>query len=102
MIGAYAVRMTLSTVAMMLAFGGIGYVMAKANIPRAPVVLALVLAPLMESSLRQSLILSCGSLDIFVTRPIAAVLLVAVVLSLAWPFVDWLLRRRRAATLKPR
>lgn len=102
MIGAYAVSMTLSTVAMMLAFGGIGYVMAKANIPRAPVVLALVLAPLMESSLRQSLILSRGSLDIFVTRPIAAVLLMAVVLSLAWPFVDWLLRRRRAATLKPR
>jgi len=48
-------------------------------------VLALVLAPLLESSLRQSLLLSFGSLKIFVERPLAAALLACVVLSLAAP-----------------
>jgi putative tricarboxylic transport membrane protein len=61
--------------------------MIKANLPRAPLVLALVLAPLMESSLRQSMMMSEGTLNIFFERPIALVLLVAVVFSLAWPAI---------------
>ena len=69
--------------------------MIKADLPRAPLVLALVLAPMMESSLRQSLILSHGSLDIFVIRPVSAVLLVAVVLVLTWPVAMVFIRRRR-------
>ncbi|MEW5933016.1 MAG: tripartite tricarboxylate transporter permease, partial [Bacillota bacterium] len=43
--------------------------------PPAPLVLALVLGNLVETSLRQSLIISGGSMAIFVTRPISAVLL---------------------------
>jgi len=73
------------TVGVTLAFGIIGYFMMKADLPRAPLVLALVLAPLMESSLRQSMMMSEGSLNIFYQRPIALVLFIAVVASLAWP-----------------
>jgi putative tricarboxylic transport membrane protein len=68
--------------------------MIKADLPRAPLVLALVLAPLMESSLRQALMLSDGSLAIFVQRPLAAVLLGAVLLSLIWPLAQSLRQRR--------
>ena len=80
-----------------LAFGVVGWFMIKLDFPRAPLVLALVLAPLLESSLRQSLLLSFGSLKIFVERPLAAALLACVVISIAFPLVSTL---RRAARLK--
>ena len=57
--------------------------MIKLDFPRAPLVLALVLAPLLETSLRQSLLLSFGSPMIFVERPLSAVLLGLVLVSLA-------------------
>jgi putative tricarboxylic transport membrane protein len=58
-------------------------------------VLALVLAPLLETSLRQSLLLSYGSPMIFVERPISAILLVVVVITFVAPL--FAARRRRAA-----
>jgi putative tricarboxylic transport membrane protein len=67
--------------------------MLKVDLPRAPLVLALVLAPLMETSLRQALMLSEGSPSIFVERPLSAILLVAVILSLAAPLYGVLRRR---------
>jgi putative tricarboxylic transport membrane protein len=85
LVGAYATTLSMFTVGVTLAFGLIGYFMIKADLPRAPLVLALVLAPLMESSLRQSMMMSEGSLNIFIQRPIALVLVVAVTFSLVWP-----------------
>ena len=46
----------------MLVFGVIGYVFKKLDYPLAPLVLALVLGDLAENALRQSLIMSQGSL----------------------------------------
>jgi putative tricarboxylic transport membrane protein len=85
LVGAYANSLAFTNVWIALAFGVVGWFMIKLDFPRAPLVLALVLAPLLESSLRQSLLLSFGSLKIFVERPLAAVLLACVVLSLAAP-----------------
>jgi len=73
-IGAYAVHNSMLDVWYMLLFGMIGYVFKKLDYPIAPLVLALVLGDLAESALRQSLIISQGSLAIFFTRPIAAVI----------------------------
>ena len=73
-IGAYAVHNSMLDVWYMLLFGVIGYVFKKLDYPIAPLVLALVLGDLAESALRQSLIISQGSLAIFFTRPIAAVI----------------------------
>ena len=55
----------------MLIFGVIGYMFRKLDYPLAPLVLALVLGDLTENSLRQSLIMSQGSLMIFFHRPIS-------------------------------
>jgi putative tricarboxylic transport membrane protein len=101
LVGAYATTLQLFTVGTTLAFGMIGYLMLKADLPRSPLVLALVLAPMMESSLRQSLILSHGSLDIFVTRPVSSVLLLTVVLTLTWPALRGLMRYRASAKVAP-
>jgi putative tricarboxylic transport membrane protein len=53
----------------------LGYVLRKLDFETAPIVLGLVLAPMMELSLRQSLAMSAGNYAIFVTRPISVVLL---------------------------
>jgi putative tricarboxylic transport membrane protein len=59
--------------------------MRKFDFPAAPVVLALVLGPMVEKSLRQSLSISHGSLAIFFNRPIAAFLLFISLMSLCLP-----------------
>jgi putative tricarboxylic transport membrane protein len=85
LVGAYASTNSFYTVIVALVFGIIGWFMIKLDFPRAPLVLAVVLAPLLETSLRQSLLLSFGSPMIFVERPLAAVILTLVVISLALP-----------------
>jgi putative tricarboxylic transport membrane protein len=95
LIGAYASTLDFTTVAICLVFGVVGWFMMKLDFPRAPLVLALVLAPLLETSLRQSLVLSFGSPRILVERPLAAILLLLVLVSLAVP-VAGAIRRRRA------
>jgi putative tricarboxylic transport membrane protein len=94
LVGAYATTLSLFSVGLTLFFGMIGYLMMKADLPRAPVVLAVVLAQLMETSLRQSLMLSEGSLSIFVQRPLSAILLLLVIASLLLPVMGMLTRRR--------
>jgi putative tricarboxylic transport membrane protein len=93
LVGAYAATLDMGTVWMCLVFGVLGWLMIKFDIPRPPLVLALVLAQLLETSIRQSLLLSFGSLSIFVERPIAAFLLVLVAGSILFPVIGALRRR---------
>jgi len=79
----------------MLGFGVLGYVFKKLDYPLAPLVLALVLGDLAENALRQSLIMSQGSVLIFATRPIAAVITAAAIALFLLPIVGPLLRRPR-------
>jgi putative tricarboxylic transport membrane protein len=95
-LGVYAVNGSVVDVGIMTAMGALGYGLRKFDFETAPVVLGLVLAPMMEMSFRQSLSMSSGSYAIFVTRPIALVLLTvgaALLLSSMITFVmkkaDW-------------
>ncbi len=90
LVGAYAATLTFGTMITAIVFGAIGYGMIKAELPRAPLVLALVLAPLLEESLRQSLLLSLGSPMIFLERPFSLMLIVILIGGIALP----LLRRK--------
>jgi putative tricarboxylic transport membrane protein len=74
-LGVYAVNNSVVDVWIMAATGLLGYVLRKFDFEIAPIVLGLVLAPMMELSFRQSLAMSAGHYGIFVTRPIAAVML---------------------------
>jgi len=76
-IGTYSVRNNLFDVWIAIFFGVLGYLMRKAAIPAVPVVLAVILGPMLEAALRQSLTISRGSLEIFVTRPVSLILLFA-------------------------
>jgi putative tricarboxylic transport membrane protein len=65
-------------------------------------VLALVLGDMSENALRQSLIMSQGSLTIFATRPIAAVITAAALLFFALPVITpWWRRLRGASSVTP-
>ena len=80
----------------MLIFGVVGYLMRKLDYPLAPAVLAIVLGPLAEASMRQSLIMNQGGFDIFIRRPISGSIMVAAIVLIVWP--AWkAFKRRRAA-----
>jgi len=86
-VGVYSVNFSTFELWIMLVSGVIGYVMRKLEFPIAPIVLALVLGPMMETSLRQSLLMSQGSFAIFLTRPISAILAVLVLVFLFAPLL---------------
>jgi putative tricarboxylic transport membrane protein len=74
-LGCYSVGNSVVDVWIMLLMGGVGYVLRKFDFDLAPVALGLVLAPMLELSLRQSLAMSAGDYSIFFSRPIAATML---------------------------
>ncbi|HEV8308933.1 MAG TPA: tripartite tricarboxylate transporter permease [Methylomirabilota bacterium] len=74
-LGVYAVNSSPVDVWIMLVMGALGYLLRKFDFETAPIVLGVVLAPMIELSLRQSLAMSDGHYAIFVERPIAATLL---------------------------
>jgi len=87
--GAYSLKNNVWEVGQMLVFGVIGYLMKKLGYSPAALVLALVLGPLAERSLRQSLIISDSGIGIFFTRPISAVLMVLALAAIAVPLAKW-------------
>jgi len=74
--GAFVVNGSILDLYLMLGFGVLGYLMRKFDYEPAPLILAFVLAPILEISLRQSLIISGGDISIFFVRPISLTLLV--------------------------
>lgn len=95
-VGAYTINYSVFDVFVMILFGVLGLIMRNFDIPLAPLVLTLVLGPLMERSLRESLDISQGDFSIFVTRPITVVLLALGILIAVSP----LLKFRKPAALE--
>ena len=95
-VGGYAPTQTMHDVWLMFLFGVVGYFLRKLNYPVAPAVLAIVLGPLAERSLRQSLLASQGDPSIFIERPISATCMFLALVLIVLPLVRRLLRRRAA------
>jgi putative tricarboxylic transport membrane protein len=94
LIGVYSLNNNVGEIGLMLFFGGVGYLMKKFNYESPPLVLALVLGPMMENALRQSLIMSNGSGDIFFLRPISLVIMLCTLTLLILPLVPWVKKKR--------
>jgi putative tricarboxylic transport membrane protein len=94
LVGSYALNQSLVDVWTAVAAGIAGYGLRRHGFPMGPLVLALILGPMAESELRRALALSQGSLDIFVTRPIALAFLVLALVTFVWPLVQAGRRRR--------
>ena len=84
-VGVYSTSGSLFDVGLLAGFGLLGYLMRKLDYPSAPLILGLVLGGAMERALRQSLMMSEGSLTILVSRPISAVMLSLALLILLIP-----------------
>jgi putative tricarboxylic transport membrane protein len=86
-VGAYTVHNHLLDIALMVIFGVLGYAMKKLKYPVAPLVLALVLGDMAESSFRQSMLLSDGDLFIFFNSGLSAGITVLALTLLILPIL---------------
>jgi putative tricarboxylic transport membrane protein len=96
-IGAYSVKSAVFDVGAMLVFGVVGCFMRKGGFPAAPLILAMILGPMLEKAMQQSLISSGGSMAIFVEQPISATLLAVAALLILSPALKWLRRKKTTA-----
>ena len=94
MAGVFSVNNDVFDMWVVLVFGVIGWLMKKTGFEPGPLVLAFVLGEIMERAFRQSMLLSGGSFDIFVTRPLSGGLLALMALVVVLSVVA--ARRRRA------
>jgi len=95
LIGAYSINNSVADVLIMIFFGIVGYLMRKFEYEGAPLILAYVLGPMLEISLRQSLTISSGSFAIFFTRPIAAGGMLLAILLILSPLLPRIRKKRR-------
>jgi putative tricarboxylic transport membrane protein len=93
-VGVYEVSHSVVDVYIMLIMGVFGYALRKFAFDPAPLVLGLVIAPLFEQSLRQSLIMSNGDYLIFFSRPISLGLLIVSVIMLTLSAITFVLKRK--------
>lgn len=95
LIGSYTMKNNVSDMFVMIIFGIIGYLMRKYKYDAPPLVLALVLGPIMEESLRRSLLISGGNPFIFFQRPISAVIILFTIFMLVSPLIPGLRKKKR-------
>jgi putative tricarboxylic transport membrane protein len=86
-LGTYGDNTNLFDVWVMLGAGVVGYLMRKSDYEPAPLVVGLVLGPVMERSLRQTLIISQGDISGLWESPISAILLLSALVAAVTPIV---------------
>jgi len=97
-VAVYGVNQSPFDLLLMTAFGVVGYLLRKLDIPLAPVILGLVLGPLVEKNLRRALALSGGEWGVLFSSPLAIGLWVVAAASLLLPIVMARLARRRSGS----
>ena len=97
LVGTYAAYMDMFDVWLMAFFGVGAFFLRLLDYPVAPAVLAVVLGPIAEPTLRQSLLLSDGDFMIFLTRPIAGPITVAAIILILLPLIKLVRDRMRGA-----
>lgn len=95
-VGGYAAMQDMFDIWLLLAFGFGAFFLRKFDYPLAPAVLAIVLGPIAEPTLRQSLLISSGDPSIFFTRPISAPIMVVALILLLLPAMKYLKPRKSA------
>jgi putative tricarboxylic transport membrane protein len=95
-IGAYSVNNSTWDVGMMVFFGVVGYLLRKFAFPASPFILAMILGPMLEKTLQQSLIASGGDFLTFVNRPISASLLAAAAFLILTPAAKQIWKKYRS------
>ena len=95
-VGAYSTSNSMYGVIIMFISGIVGYLLDKNGFPTAPMLLAFVLAPMLEKNMRKAFIASQGSLNIFVDSTLKLVLLAVFLVLILTPVVKSILRKMKA------
>ena len=101
LIGVYSLNTNVAEIIIMLIFGVVGFLFRRVGFEGAPFILAMVLGPIMETSLRQSLLISRGNFSIFFNRPICAVLMTLTAVFLFSPLVTGKNKAPKLQSFKP-
>lgn len=95
LIGTYSVNNSFLDIYMLIGMGFLGYFLKKLNFNTAPVILGLVLGPMLENSLRESLYLHRGNIWAIISRPIPAFLFMVAIGVVLIPFFARMVKRGR-------
>ena len=99
-VGGYAATNDMHDVWLMLGFGLSAFFLRKFDYPLAPAVLAIVLGPIAEPTLRQSLLLSSGDPMIFLNRPIAGPITVIAIILILLPLLKVIKNKMSSSGMK--
>jgi len=95
LLGVYTVANQVFDIFLVIVFGVVGYLMKKFGFEPGPLVLAFVLGSVMETAVRQSLLIFGGNPAGFFTRPISGTILAALIVVLALPALRLLVKRQK-------
>lgn len=100
-IGTYSINNNLDDVFITVAFGALGYLFMRLEMDPSPLMLGFILGPMLEENFRRTMLLSRGSFDIFVSRPISGTLLGLIAAFVLWQTVVFFRQRKRGAAAEP-
>ncbi|OZC64224.1 tripartite tricarboxylate transporter TctA [Rhodococcus sp. 06-462-5] len=95
-LGVYASSASIVDLIFMLGLGIVGFMMRRYDIPLAPVLIAVILGPLAEESLRRALAVSEGDPSILVGSPITIVLYALMIIAVVFSIVSKVRARKTA------
>lgn len=94
-LGSYAISNSMFDVIVMFVFGLLGYILLKFEIPLAPLLLALILAPILEKNFMRSILISNGDFSIFFTRPISLTVILVTLLVIIFIILGEVRKRNK-------
>ena len=95
-IGTFSINNSLDDIYTTAVFGLIGYMFLRLDMEAAPLMLGFILGPMLEENFRRAMLLSRGSFNVFVTRPISGTLLAIIGTLVLWQIVSFFRKWRKA------
>jgi TctA family transporter len=78
---------------LLVIFGLFGYILKLLDVEPAPLAMGFIIGVFFEEYFRRALIISKGDWTIFITKPIALLLLLAILFTLTIPLFQKIIRR---------
>ena len=98
-IGIYSINNNLDDVFITVAFGALGYLFMRLEMDPSPLMLGFILGPMLEENFRRSMLLSRGSFEVFINRPISGTLISLIAAFILWQTVSFFRQRGKAKEL---
>jgi len=98
-IGTYSINNNLDDVFITVVFGALGYLFMRLEMDPSPLMLGFILGPMLEENFRRSMLLSRGSFEVFINRPISGTLIGLVALFILWQTIGFFRQRGKAKEL---